>query len=128
MKRGLKSSASEIRREILLLARLNGGRLTDEAITGRFGKIDSVASVLADLLKKGIAKLDVQENRRVYLFDDLQAGLLLNICPNCGNYYPVRDEIENCPVCGSDVKMHRSALAKAGKSKTIDGGHDTGVS
>jgi rubrerythrin len=124
----MKSRESDIRRELLQLARLNGGRLTDEAITDRLGKSDSVASELANLLKKGIAKIGVQDNKQVYLFADLEAELILNVCPSCGNYYPVRDEIEQCPVCGSDVKMHRSALAKAGKSKTIDGEDDTGVS
>ena len=109
------------------LASLDGGRLTDEAITVRLGNTDAVVSVLADFIKNGAVKTFIQDNKRVYLFAGLQAGLTVNVCPNCGNYYPVRDEIERCPVCGSDVKMNRSALAKAGGSKTVDGGHNTGV-
>ena len=40
-----------------------------------------------------------------------ETQLQLEICAACGHYYPVRDDIINCPVCGSDLKSQRSILA-----------------
>jgi hypothetical protein len=40
-----------------------------------------------------------------------QAGIKLKLCDECGNYYPVRDDIGECPVCGCDLKKQGSALA-----------------
>ncbi len=40
-----------------------------------------------------------------------EAHAKLKVCAACGHYYPVRDDIINCPVCGSDLKNQRSILA-----------------
>ena len=40
-----------------------------------------------------------------------RAKVKLKVCPECGNYYPERDDIGECPVCGCDLKKQGSALA-----------------
>jgi hypothetical protein len=127
-RRGTRFSPSGIRKEILRLARMNNGELTDEAINGSLGKSDAVSFQIAALVKDGIAAERVRGNRRVYLFEEFQTKLVLKKCPYCGNDYPVRDDIERCPSCGGDLKMHRSIIARGEGKYSMDEDDDSGVS
>jgi len=45
--------------------------------------------------------------------DLIRFDFIIEQCPYCGNPYPVRDEITACPVCGGDLTMHRTVLARS---------------
>jgi hypothetical protein len=127
-RRGSRYSPEGIRKELLRLARMNNGELTDEAIAGSLGSSDAVGFQVAALLKEGIAVEQMRDNRRLYLFEDFKLKMVLKKCPHCGNDYPVRDDIEECPTCGSDLKVTRSMLAKGNEKYSMDEGGDSGVS
>ncbi|MBN2078730.1 MAG: zinc ribbon domain-containing protein [Spirochaetes bacterium] len=126
-RRGMRASPGGIRKEILRLARMGNGEVTEEAVTGALGSSDTVRFQLIDLVRSGVARELRKDNRTVYLFEDFQAKLVLKKCPYCGNDYPVRDDIERCPSCGGDLKMHRSALAREDTSYSMDEDDDSHV-
>jgi hypothetical protein len=127
-RRGSRYSPAGIRKELLRLAKLNNGELTDEAITGSLGSSDAVGFQVAALVREGIATERTRDDRRYYLFEDFQMKLVLKKCPYCGNDYPVRDVVEKCPSCGGDLKVNRSMLAKGNDKFSMDEGDDSGVS
>lgn len=127
-RRGSRRSPAGIRKELLRLAKMHNGELTDEAITGSLGTSDAVAFQVAALVKEGIAAERMRDNRRFYLFEDFQLKMVLKKCPYCGNDYPVRDVVETCPTCGGDLKAGRSMLAKGNDKFSMDEGDDSGVS
>ena len=126
-RRGIRTSPAGIRKELLRLARMGNGEVTEEAVTGALGSSDDVRFQIADLVRRGVARELRKDNRTVYLFEDFQVKLVLKKCPYCGNDYPVRDDIERCPSCGGDLKMHRSALAGGGRSYSMDEDEDSHV-
>jgi hypothetical protein len=127
-RRGSRFSPAGIRKQLLRLARMNNGELTEEAITGSLGSSDAVGFQVASLLKEGVAVEMRRDNRRFYLFEDFKLKMVLKKCPYCGNDYPVRDDIEKCPACGGDLKVTRSMLAKGGEKYSMDEEDDSGVS
>ena len=54
-------------------------------------------------------------------------NFIIKKCPYCGKDYPVRDDIEICPLCGGDLKLHRSAIARAGGAYGTDDDDDPGA-
>jgi hypothetical protein len=127
-RRGMRFSPGGIRRELLRLARLNNGELSEEVVIGSLGKSDAVTLQLASLVREGIATERTSDGRRYFVFNDFLAKLMLKKCPYCGNDYPVRDDIERCPTCGGDLKLHRSVIAKGETKYSMDEEDDSSVS
>jgi hypothetical protein len=127
-RKGTRNSPAGIRKDLLRLARLNNGELTGEAIAGSLGASDPVALQLAALVEEGVASERTRGGRRVYIFEDFQAKMVLKKCPYCGNDYPVRDDIERCPTCGGDLKMQKTVIARSENKFSMDGEDDSGVS
>ena len=127
-RRGSRFSPAGIRKELLRLARMNNGELTEEAIIGTLGTSDTVNVQLAALVREGVASERMRDNRKLYVIENVQMKMVLKKCPYCGNDYPVRDDIERCPTCGGDLKLHRTALALNEKKFSMDEEDDTGAS
>ncbi len=111
----LKFSSRGIEKQILTLAKMNHGELTGEAVTGSIGEMDEIGYKLTELVRNGVAREEVRDGRKVYMFPDFQLKVVQKKCPYCGSDYPLRDAVEFCPNCGGDLKLSKTLLSNSGK-------------
>ena len=79
-----------------------------EAVATLSAPSANVQSALEILRSRGEVEREQRDDRRVYVFHNLQESKVERRCPYCDAQFPVKQALSECPNCGASLELKRT--------------------